>query len=133
MDSTLDCAVASIDARSGASCEIVDIGNITGTSTSVNIGDLVRKRGRSTRVTFGDIESKDQTITIRGQTFFHQIGIEPDLTRNNTFGEDGDSGVVVVNGSSEVIGLYWGGSGSGHGSANPIQSVLNALNISMCA
>jgi hypothetical protein len=60
------------------------------------------------------------------------MGIEPDISRNSVFLEDGDSGAVVLNDSSEVIGLLWGTTGDGHGSANLIQTVLAALNISIC-
>lgn len=125
-DGTVDCALASIVGSRTALCEIVEIGDVTGIST-VDIGDLVRKRGRSTRLTIGDIESIDQTLVIDGTTYMDQIGIEPDISRNRRFLEDGDSGSVVVNNESKVVGLLWATSGFGHGSANKIQNVLTAL------
>jgi hypothetical protein len=49
------------------------------------------------------------------------------------FGDHGDSGSVVVENSRKVVGLYFAGSEDGtYGVANPIQSVLTALNVSMC-
>src|SRR6185503_1038735 len=49
------------------------------------------------------------------------------------FGKKGDSGSVVVDGSGNVVGLYFAGNTTGSvGVANPIQKVLGALNVAMC-
>lgn len=133
----VDCAVASHAAR-GYACEIVDIGSVTGTATA-NVGLAVRKRGRTTGLTYGTVDTVDLTVSIDYEdglgivTLTDQIGIEVDPERSVRFGDNGDSGSVVVNDQRRVVGLYFAGTDSGdYGVANPIQAVLSALNISMC-
>lgn len=133
----VDCAVATITAR-GNSCSIVDVGNVTGTAMA-SLGIPVRKRGRTTGLTFGAVDSISLSFTINyggsigNVAFTNQIGIQADTTRNSVFQDGGDSGAVAVNDANAVIGLMFAADTSGaHGIANPIQSVLNALNVSVC-
>ncbi len=132
----VDCAVASITARDHANA-IVDIGPVTGTANAA-LGIAVRKRGRTTDLTFGTVDSIALTVTIDygdglgNITLTNQIGVTVDSTRSTKFGDHGDSGSVVVNDACQVIGLHFAGNTDGTtGIANPIQSVLDALNISM--
>ncbi len=132
----VDCAVARHTKRDFV-CEIVDIGKVTGTAAAT-ANMAVRKRGRTTRLTYGKVESIDLTVKIDyedglGEKILtDQIGIEPDTDRNTMFGDHGDSGSVVVNDENKVVGLYFAGSEDGYGIANPIQAVLDALDISIC-
>jgi hypothetical protein len=132
----VDGAVSTVSGH-GTLCEIVDIGGITGTNTAT-LGQAVRKRGRTTLLTYGTVESVDLTVNVDYgdglgvQTLTHQIGVAPDTAQNPMFSDHGDSGSVVVNNSVEVVGLLFAGSDDGHSVANPIASVLTALNISMC-
>lgn len=133
----LDCAVALQTARSH-SCEIVDIGDVKGTATaSVNLP--VRKRGRTTSLTYGIVDTVDLTVNIDYGggigvvTLTDQIGIDVDSSKCSKFGISGDSGSVVVNDKHRVVGLYFAGNPVGtYGVANPIQAVLDKLNIKMC-
>ena len=132
----VDCAVSSITAR-GHNCRITEIGAIRGTADAVE-DEPVRKRGRTTELTHGFVDDIDLTVTvpydgIGNVTLVHQIGIEVDASKSAEFGMSGDSGSVVVNADNEVIGLYFAGTDDGsYGVANPIQSVLDALNVDMC-
>jgi hypothetical protein len=133
----VDCAVASHSAR-GYSCSIVDIGDVSGTSAAT-VGMAVRKRGRTTGLTYGTIDTVDLSVNIDycnglgSVTLTNQIGIDVDPAQSTMFGDHGDSGSVVVENSRKVVGLYFAGSEDGtYGVANPIQSVLTALNVSMC-
>jgi len=68
------------------------------------------------------------------KTLTHQISIHNDIAQNPKFGDHGDSGSVVVDDSRKIVGLYFAGSDDGQfGVANPIQAVLDALNISLCS
>jgi hypothetical protein len=139
----VDCAVASITNR-GHLCEIVDIGEVAGTAEAT-LGMAVRKRGRTTGLTYGSVDAIDLSVRVDyddpgcnitgvGTVIFtNQIGIQVDSTQSTQFGAGGDSGSVVVNNSREVVGLYFAGDPAGtFGVANPIQAVLNTLNVSIC-
>jgi hypothetical protein len=133
----VDCAVSSLSGR-GSACEIVDIGAVAGTAVA-SLGQHVRKRGRTTGLTYGIVDSIAATVTIDygdgigNVTLTNQIGIAVDTSHSTQIGDHGDSGSVVVNDAREVVGLYFAGTASGdHGLANPIASVLSALNVSMC-
>jgi hypothetical protein len=133
----VDCAVASLSSRKTA-CEIVDIGKVAGKAVAA-AGMAVRKRGRTSGLTHGVVDSVDLTIKLDygdglGEvTLTHQIGIDVNEAQNAIFGDHGDSGSVVVNSKNEIVGLYFAGSDDGkHGIANPIDSVLAALKVSIC-
>ena len=132
----VDCAVASHTSR-GIDCSIVDIGDVMGTATASD-GMAVRKRGRTTGLTHGIVDSIDLDVNVPYDgvgtvTLFDQIGIEVDPSKSAQFGISGDSGSVVVNDAERVVGLYFAGTEDGiFGVANPIQAVLDALNVSIC-
>jgi Peptidase S7, Flavivirus NS3 serine protease len=134
---SVDCAVANHTAR-GFKCSIVDIGNVTGTDTAT-VGLAVRKRGRTTGLTYGTVDTTTLTVKIdycNGLgivTLTNQIGIKVDPAQSAKFGDNGDSGSVVVNSVRKVVGLYFAGTSDGsYGVANPIAAVLSALNVNMC-
>ena len=114
---------------------IADIGPIAGTAKPA-IGQRVRKRGRTTGVTYGTIDTIDLTQQISFGTelvtLTNQINVIPDTTRNAQFGARGDSGAVLVTDDNEIVGLYMAGDEeSGNGIANPIASVLSALDVEL--
>jgi hypothetical protein len=131
----VDCAVAS--AGRAVAGEVAGIGPITGVAKAA-LGQRVRKRGRTTGVTYGTVDTIDLTLKVSfsgklgSVTLTNQINVMPDTTRNPTFGARGDSGSVVVTDDNKVIGLYMAGDDeSGSAIANPIASVLSALNIEL--
>lgn len=133
----VDCAVCTVSGR-GTSCEIENIGSITGTATCT-LGMSVRKRGRTTGLTHGTVDSISLTVaidygpSIGTMTLTNQIGINVDTAESSVFGQKGDSGSVVVDDNRRVVGLYFAGTSDGSfGVANPIDAVLTALNVSMC-
>src|SRR5688500_4951961 len=133
----VDCAVATLINRS-SSCEIVDIGYVTG-QVIATLGMAVRKRGRTTGLTYGTIDTINLTVIIDfcdgigPVTFINQIGIAVDSSQSTQFGISGDSGSVVVDASRRVVGLFFAGNQTGtYGVANPIQSVLDALDVRLC-
>jgi hypothetical protein len=142
LNTDVDAAISSHTARP-ISCEIKEIGNVTGTGNAA-IGLAVRKRGRTTGLTYGKVDSLNMTVQINYgnglgvKTLKNQIHIEPDKTKSPIFGNHGDSGSAVVNDKNEIVGLHFAGGQDaqgnpvGDGIANPIQKVLTALNISVC-
>jgi hypothetical protein len=145
----VDCAVATISNRN-SNCRIVDIGNVNGTAAAV-LGEQVRKRGRTTELTHGFVDDISLTVTVNygpgigNVTLANQIGIDVDAAQSTTFGNNGDSGSVVVNSNNEVVGLYFAGNievtdAQGNvitpagvfGVANPIAAVLSALDVRLC-
>ena len=139
IDQSVDAAVATVSGRP-TSCSITEIGDINGTAVA-SVGLTVRKRGRTTGLTHGTVTATDYTTSvdygdgIGVVTLKNQIRIVNDPVQSSQFGNRGDSGSVVVNDSNEVIGLYFAGNvpTGTVGVANPIATVLTALNVSMCS
>lgn len=134
----VDCAVATHTTR-GIAFEIVDIGEVTGISKA-SMDMSVRKRGRITELTYGIVDTVDLTVRsdygdgLGEVTLKNQIGMKVDSSKSSQFSNLGDSGSVVVNDKSEVVGLLYAGTEDGtYGAANPIQAVLDALNVSIIA
>ncbi|SRR5579884_2496528 len=132
----VDCAVSTLVGREYSS-EIVDIGAIVDMGEAT-LGMHVRKRGRSTALTYGIVESVGMTLTIDygGEigplTLTGQIGIQVDTERSSQLGEAGDSGSLFINGSQQVVGLFFAGNGERtFGAANPIAAVIEAMKISL--
>lgn len=135
LSAEVDGCVVSIDAGRTSSGEVVDIGNVRGT-TPATLGAVVRKRGRTTGLTHGSVDGLGATVNvdygdgIGVRTLSNQISIATDTTQNPLFSDHGDSGSVVIDASGFVIGLLFAGSGT-NTLANPIASVLSELNVSM--
>lgn len=130
---SVDCAVATLAEGITAVPQIEEIGAIIGTG-EVELGDAVKKRGRTSRLKHGIVDSIDLSTTtdfgaIGSITLTGQIGISP--LANDVFGESGDSGSAVVNSRRQVVGLYYAGNDAGYGIANPIQLVLDALDVDL--
>jgi hypothetical protein len=155
---SVDCAVASVTPDRGVICQIVEIqmgasgqlgqaGNISGTEEAA-LGMSVLKRGRTTGLTFGTVDAIDSTVmvtyggSIGTITFTNQISIEPVFSQNAAFSGQGDSGsaicVLQPDGSVQVVGLLFADNSADPSapqstSANQIQAVLDALQITICS
>jgi hypothetical protein len=119
--------------------EICSIGRITGTAQAVE-GLRVRKHGRTTGLTGGVITDVDYDALVGMDhmdpsivAFFEdQLRIER-TAPFPVFGLGGDSGSLVVTAEgTSAVGLYFAGPDSGlYGLANPIDSVLSELEITL--
>ncbi|WP_339711909.1 hypothetical protein [uncultured Kriegella sp.] len=116
-NSTVDCAIASIDA--GIATDIILNNSMTtteiemdGTDTAV-VGDLVRKIGRTSGFTNGIVNSiNGVTSSMTGQIFIRPVASETFTEGTNgkrAFSDGGDSGSIIVDESNNIIGLLWGG------------------------
>jgi S1-C subfamily serine protease len=135
----VDGSVVSIDAGKATACSIVEIGNVKGKNTAA-VGMAIRKRGRTSGLTYGKVTSVDQSVSINygdglgTHTLKNQIRIEVDTAHSTVMSDHGDSGSVVVDANNKVIGLLYAGIDPGHtvSFANPIQNVLDELNVDLC-
>jgi len=137
LSDAVDGAVVTVDASKPTSATIEQIGDVAG-YTAASVGAAVRKRGRTTELTYGSVVSTDFTVSINygsdvgTRTLHHQIRIQTDTTRSARFSDHGDSGSVVVDANRKVVGLLFAGSTDGQWTfANPIQSVLDELNVDL--
>ncbi|WP_370614377.1 hypothetical protein [Mumia sp. Pv 4-285] len=129
----VDAAVAQLGGFfTGYVGEVTDVGVLTGTAEAKK-GMKVRKRGRTTTLTYGIVDGLHKTTTINYDhgvgpvTFTDQISVAG-VDTTPTFAGPGDSGSTVVDELGRVIGLLFAGD-SGRGTLNPIQSVLNTMNV----
>jgi hypothetical protein len=126
----VDAAVARPINDSDILDEILDLGVVTGTVTAA-LGMAVRKSGRTTAITNGQITVLEATVSInygsgRSATFEKQIV-------TTAMSQGGDSGSLLMQSSGQLaVGLLFGGSEQVtiH---NPIQAVLDCLDISFAA
>jgi hypothetical protein len=102
--------------------EVADIGAVSGTVPAAP-GMLVTKRGRTTGRTFGFISgtggsypvdypllpavTNSTGVATTMRIFKNQIQIHIDFPQSVVFGEEGDSGSVVLGPGNQVVGLYW--------------------------
>ncbi|MBN2502965.1 MAG: hypothetical protein JXB38_19455 [Anaerolineales bacterium] len=122
----VDCALARPLNDADVLDEILNIGEVNGIAEAY-LGMPVRKSGRTTGFTTGEIQLMDATVSVSygvGQTaqFEDQLIAGP-------MSQGGDSGSLVVAGDSQqAVGLLFAGSNQTT-ILNPIQHVLDALNI----
>jgi hypothetical protein len=127
----VDCAVAVLDADISAEVissntlnDVVDIGTLTGVAQAVCF-EAVRKRGRTTQLTTGTVVD---VIFENSQILVHPTG-----AAGARFAERGDSGSVIVNSATQVIGLLWATDAATQtkGVANHIGEVMREMDITI--
>lgn len=108
--------------------EILEIGVVSGTLPP-ELGMPVRKSGRTTGLTTGEITVLEATVNVsyggsRVAQFDNQLVMGP-------MSQGGDSGsLIVAGGELKAVGLLFAGSEQTT-IANPIQAVLNSLNVDL--
>lgn len=126
---TVDAALGKLAPGVSLTGEILNIGQITGTMPAT-IGQTVRKHGRTTGFTTGTVTLLNATVNVsyitslgrRTARFSGQI-----IT--TAMSQGGDSGSVVVDGSTNnAVGLLFAGSPQAT-IMTPIDVVLDALNV----
>jgi hypothetical protein len=124
----VDAAVARPLADSEVLDDILEVGMVTG-AAQAELNMNVRKSGRTTGFTTGQITVLDATLTVnygsgRNATFDDQIVSTP-------MSQGGDSGSLLVTGDPPLaVGLLFAGSDQST-IYNPIQAVLDCLNVSL--
>ena len=138
-ENTVDGAIAKVLDSNAVKLdgEILGIGTINGVAgPAVNLA--VQKTGRTTAHSFGKIEATDVTIDVSYESgtarFAHQMRIRRPCG-DAGFSAAGDSGSLIVtvpdDGSDpQAVGLLFAG-GDTDTFANPIQSVLESMSVSM--
>lgn len=130
-NNVVDCAIAEFNTTSTYTSQMA-IGTYTPSSTTAtaSISETVKKTGRTTGLTQGIVNAINVTVSVQYShgtaKFVNQLYITP-----GTFSGAGDSGSLIVdNDSNEPVGLLFAGSSTGT-VANPINSVLNALGVTI--
>lgn len=139
-NNNVDVAVAEV-LPGMVSSEILEVGNISGSTIAAFIGQDVKKSGRTTGLTRSTVNGLNATVSVQYEnecagsaaftkTFTGQIMIQ---NRRSKFLAGGDSGSLMVEDvatNPRAVGLLFAGSNT-TAVANPIGEVLNFLNASM--
>ena len=135
----VDAAIAQVRVGSvDPSGAIVDIGQVSSSTSLPAIGLPVQKRGRSTGLTSGVVSAVNVTVNV---TYNTTCGIGAQTAKftgqvmigTPNFSASGDSGSLIVEDCSpypRAVGLLFAGSNTVT-LANPIGSVLSSLNVQM--
>lgn len=127
VDNRVDCAVARPVDPNMFSDEIMGIGRVSGTKPAT-LGMRIRKHGRTTGYTEALVTLLNATITVAygpGQARFTNQIIAQAMSQG------GDSGSLVVDGTeNKAVGLLFAGSNLAT-IINPIDAVLDALNVNI--
>lgn len=132
-DNYVDCALAQVDNPSLCNNEIMEIGLVS-QIVNAELGMNVKKSGRTTGLTHGVIRDISFTGWVGYHTysakFVDQIMVEP--TGQDPFSLPGDSGSLVVDSSNQAVGLLFAGNAkTGVAICNPINLVLDALDVDL--
>ncbi|WHT19088.1 hypothetical protein N8J89_39375 [Crossiella sp. CA-258035] len=132
LSGSVDAALIALAADRPWRREIAQVGRPGGCGQAL-LGSQVRKRGRTTGLTRGVVVSTDVTLCLDyGDSLGHrrlrdQIRV---TAAEDVFGDRGDSGAVLVDADNQVVGLHCAGTlGGGSGFANPINRVLEELDV----
>jgi hypothetical protein len=122
----VDCALARPVNDGDVLDDILTIGKVTGTVEAA-LGMALRKSGRTTGFTTGEVLVVDATVDVSYGT--NQTARFEGQIIAGAMSEGGDSGSLVVSGDPpKAVGLLFAGS-SQSTILNPIQLVLDALEI----
>jgi hypothetical protein len=121
------------------SSDILNLGPQVNNVVPAFVGQSVQKEGRTTSCTEGTVSAINLTVSITGdgptcadQTFTNQIMVGP-FPPLIAFAAPGDSGSPVVDSDNNAVGLLFAGDTLGDAFVNPIQAVLDALNVSLAS
>ncbi|MGL5243775.1 MAG: hypothetical protein ACRC7R_01180, partial [Sarcina sp.] len=124
-ENEVDCAIAQINPYINYSREIYGIGEIKGISEP-KLGAEIRKVGRSTGYTTGTIKTINASFPISIDENSYKLYKNQIITTK--IGNAGDSGSIVVDLNTNVVGLMFSGSKTAN-YCNPISKVMKLLNI----
>ncbi len=135
----VDAAIALVQSGQ-VSSDILFIGEIASTVTTPTLAMAVQKMGRTTCLTTGSVIAVGTNLVVNYSDtrkpklakFANQILITGS-SKTPTFSAAGDSGSLIVTDDScpRAVALLFAGSSGGFTVANPISTVLSALNVSM--
>jgi len=116
--------------------EIVDIGKVSDTLESLELGDKVMKRGRTTLLTKGYVAAVNVEVDVQGYAgdstahFVDQVAIYSE-EEGKPYSAPGDSGSVIITENRNIGGLLFAGGRDSFGNdvtlANRIEHVSHLL------
>lgn len=127
-DLYVDAALCTVTGRA-TSPNVLGNGAPTRTANA-SLNSLVTKCGAKTLSTTGLVVSTNFTANMAGTAFYYQTRVGPPFKGGAPFAAHGDSGSVVFDSNSSVIGIVAGVGGSAT-MVNPIRQIMAALNISV--
>jgi len=135
LSGSVDGATLLLSAHLDCRAEVVGLGPVRGRARAV-VGTAVRKRGRTTGLTDAVVASTDASVSLNFgndlgfRTLRDQVRVQ--AAPGHRFGDHGDSGAVLLDDTNHVIGLYCAGNPGGSiGFANPIDQVLDQLDVNL--
>lgn len=138
-DSNIDAAIIKLKGGMKWENKIADVGEVKGERTYSSLEELlnlpVKKRGIRTYLTTGVIEVVDLDITLAGKSYTNQLLVHE--THSQIFANRGDSGSVLMDEESRVVGLLYamsyneGAATDFKGICNPIRPVLNKMGVEL--
>lgn len=134
IENLVDCAIAQVDPHSVTPINLC-YGKISPVPVGVAQGMAVKKCGMMTGGTVGVVQSPSATIQVNYNgaiaVFANQIIIS---SLGTAFSKRGDSGSLILSKNNQPIGLLCSTSDTaGYTSANPINSVLSQLGVTIVA
>ncbi len=132
----VDCGfVLSSDAE--VSSDILNLGPQVNNVVPAFVGQVVQKNGRTTSCTEGTVTAINVTTPVAYDTgcgtatFTNQIMVSP-TAPSTAFAAAGDSGSPIVDANNNAVALLFAGDATtGTAVGNPIEAVLDALNVSL--
>ena len=122
---------------SAVSSDILNLGPQVNNVVPAFVGQFVRKNGRTTDCTEGTVTAINVTITVAYDgatctmaTFTNQVEVSP-IPPSTQFAAAGDSGSPIVDANNNAVALLFAGDATGTADGNPIQAVLDSLNVSL--
>ena len=127
IDNLVDAAIARPLNEEDVLPNILNIGNIAGTS-SAQLGTAVKKNGRTTGFTQGEIIQMDVTVDVQYGT--NLVARFTDQLMAGAMSQGGDSGSAVLDDQDKLVGLLFAGSDQTT-IINRIEHVFDSLNLSL--
>lgn len=131
----IDAAIAELDDLNSVTPDIIGIGFPAAATVPASVGLNVHKHGRTTGYTTGVIRGVNVDTYVNynslGRLWFeNQIEIGGATNTSQPFSQPGDSGSLILeNPDNNPVGLLFAGDDSEITLANPIDDVLNRLQV----
>jgi len=140
-NNVVDCGLV-LSTNDVVSGDILNLGPQVNNVVPAFLGQVVRKNGRTSSCTEGTVTAVNLTVPVNysetgvcatacGQAvFINQVMYSP-TPPSTSMSEPGDSGSPVVDANNNAVALNFAGDDLGNGIGNPIQAVLDALNVGL--
>jgi hypothetical protein len=137
VNNLVDCGFV-LSSDSEVSSDILNLGPQVNNVAAAFVGQVVQKNGRTTSCTEGTVTAVNMTTLVAYDagcgvaTFTNQIMVTP--LSASAFAAAGDSGSPIVDANNNAVALLFAGDATtGTAVGNPVEAVLDALNVSLAS